>query len=363
MTLGESADMGHAAAECIEDAIEATKAFLLPVDRDRWLPMAVIVFFLSAGASVGSAPNLAGQFAFGGAVGDADLPQGGPPWEWSLAQVPDSVWLLLGGLVLALLVLLLVFGIVGAVMEFVLVEALRTEAARVRTPFRRYFRAGLSLFAFQVALFLAFIAIPLGALGLFVVLPALSGGAPAGALVGMVILFVLLFLLLVFVAAIVHGFTVAFVVPVMVVEECGVIAGWRRFWPTLRGNLGEFAVYVVLRWVLAIAVSFIGGTVTGLLGAFVAVPVLLLAGGLFLGTGGALTPVTIATYVLVLVGFLLLVTALGALVQVPLKTFTRYYELLVLGDIESEFDLVPEQREAVRAPDFEAEPGEDGASS
>lgn len=39
---------------------------------------------------------------------------------------------------------------------------------------------------------------------------------------------------------------------------------------------------------------------------------------------------------------------LWALVHVPILTYLRYYALLVLDDIEESFDLIPEQREAIR---------------
>jgi len=42
------------------------------------------------------------------------------------------------------------------------------------------------------------------------------------------------------------------------------------------------------------------------------------------------------------------VLAVAALVQVPVQAYLRYYALLVLGDVEPEFDLVPDQRAAVR---------------
>jgi hypothetical protein len=35
-------------------------------------------------------------------------------------------------------------------------------------------------------------------------------------------------------------------------------------------------------------------------------------------------------------------------VQVPVQTYLRYYALLVLGDVESSFDIVPDRRAAVR---------------
>lgn len=347
--VAEVKRMAYAATACIDDAIEATKAFLFPVDRGRWFRMAVIVFFLAAGAGAGSMPNVGGP-TIGGEI---DWPGEAPSGDFSLGAIPDGVWLLLGGVLLAIVLLAIVFGIVGSVMEFVLVEALREEAVRVRAPFRRYLRAGLALFAFRVVLFTVLLAVPIGGLVVLVVLPAVSAGATAAALVGLGLLIAFLAIALVLVAALVNGFTVEFVVPVMIVEECGIVAGWRRFWPTLRGNLAEFAVYVVLRWVITIAIGFVGGAVTGIIGAVVGVPLLLIGGSLFLGTGGALTPLTVATYALLFVVFFVVITALGAIVQVPLQTFARYYELLVLGDIEPEFDLVEDRRAAIRSPDWE----------
>lgn len=350
--VAEKHVMAYAATQCIDDAIEATRAFLFPIDRGRWLRLAVVSFFLAAGTGVGSLPTSGGQVSLGSA--DFEWPQG-PPQEWSLSAIPEAVWLIVAAALVALLVLGILFGVVGAVMEFVLVEALRTETVRIRGPFRRYLRAGLSLFAFQVVLFVGLLAIPLGALGFFVVLPTVSGGPTAASIVGLALLVILLGLLLVLVAAFVNGLTVEMVVPVMVVEECGVLGGWRRFWPTLRGNLAEFAVYVVLRWLITVAIGFVGSTVTGIVASVVGVPLLLIGGSLFLGTGGALTPVTVVVYALLLVAFFVVITALVAVVQVPLQTYARYYELLVLGDITPEFDLVSERRATIRSP-----PGDEG---
>jgi MFS family permease len=355
--LADRGGMAYAATQCVDDAIEATKAFLTPVDRGRWLRMAAIVFFLSIGAGAGAVPNLGGQFSVGSGVTD---------WEPSqevvitdLSQVPDSVWLALAALALAAVVLVLVFGILGAIMEFVLVEAIRTETARVREPFRRHLRDGLSLFAFQALLFVLLLGLPVGGYVLLLLWPAVAAGASIGAIVGLVALLLVLVLVVGLLAALVNGFTVEFVVPVMIQREVGLVAGWRRFWPVLRGNLAEFAVYVALRWALAIAVSFVAGTATGILATVVGIPFFLLVGGLFLGTGGALTPSTIAVYVVLIVVFVLVVVALGTAVQVPLQTFTRYYQLFVLGDVAPEFDLVPDRRESVRTPEFETNDGDE----
>lgn len=339
--------MAFAATDCVDDAIDAARDFLQPVDRGRWLRLGVIVFFLAAGSSLGSIPSVGGQ------AGTSTF-----DWEWTTdageftwPDIAPDVWLAIGAVVALAVALALVFGLVSATMEFVLVEALRTETVRVRAPFRRYLRAGLSLFAFQVVLFVALIAIPLGGLGLLVLAPALTGGANLATIAGIVVLMVLVGIVLFFLTVLVHGFTVDFVVQIMVAEECGVLAGWRQFWPILRGNLAEFAVYVVLRWIIVIAVGFITGIVTGVASIVVLIPLGVLAAVLFFGTGGAITVGTIVGYALLGILFVLVMIGVAAIVQVPLQTFTRYYELLVLGDVAEEYDLIPERRAAIRAPD------------
>ena len=53
---------------------------------------------------------------------------------------------------------------------------------------------------------------------------------------------------------------------------------------------------------------------------------------------------------LALVGALLLV-AVAAFVQMPVQTYLRLFALLVLGDANGEFDVIPDLRARVRASD------------
>lgn len=125
------------------------------------------------------------------------------------------------------------------------------------------------------------------------------------------------------------------------------IGGWQRFWPTLRSGWKEFLVYLVVSFLLSIAVGIAVSFLTVLLAVAVAVPFLIVGVplGLVLGVSGAGGLV-----ILVLVFAYVLLLFVGALlVQVPFKTFLRYYALLVLGDVNDDFDLVPDARDAVRA--------------
>jgi hypothetical protein len=76
--------------------------------------------------------------------------------------------------------------------------------------------------------------------------------------------------------------------------------------------------------------------------AVVGIPLVLVLG--FEGIG-ALVALVLA-FMFVVVAFVLML-----LVQVPFQTFLRYYALLVLGDTNEAFDLIPERRRAVREDD------------
>lgn len=47
--------------------------------------------------------------------------------------------------------------------------------------------------------------------------------------------------------------------------------------------------------------------------------------------------------------FGLSVLVVVALAQVPVVTYLRYYALVVLGDVDSDLDLIPDRRGAIRA--------------
>ncbi|WP_302082623.1 DUF7544 domain-containing protein [Salinibaculum rarum] len=334
--------MGYAALSCLGDALDATEEFLRPVDRGLWLRLAVVVFFLSGGSGVGSLPNLSWQFPAGG-FGEmpGTVPAGGLP----VAQFDEFLPLVVG-IAAAFALAGLLFTMAGAVMEFVLVDALRRESVSVRAMFREHLRKGLALFGFYLVVALV-TAGPVAGLGVLFVLPALDAGGAALA-VGVLVtgLAALVGGLL---GALAYVFTVAFVVPTMLAEDRGLRSAWGRFWAVLWDNPGEFLVYLGIRVALLIAVGIVAGVVVGIAGAVLVIPFGIVAGVVFLAGGATLSTVTVLVLGVVAVLYVLVLLAVVALVQVPLKTFTRYYELLVLGDIDPELDLVSERREALRS--------------
>ena len=338
------------AIENIGDAYEATRAFLFPFSLRRWLKLALVVFFVG-GASLGS--GFQGGFEFdtpvnqpiGPDVGPAAGPGGGVA---DGAAIGQFLPLIIGLAALALLIVL-AFAVVGSVMEFVLVASLREETVTIRRFVGRYWRKGLRLLGFRVGLWLltaALVAVPVAAVAVVFVGPDTRIGGAAIALA----LLVPFALLVALVAALAYGFTTVFAVPIMLLEDRGVLSAWRRLWPTLRGQWKEYLAYVVLEALLSIAVGVAVGVLTALALVGLAIPFGALGALTVVAGGGmaSLSPVAIALLAVGALVFAILAIVLTALVQVPVLTYFRYYALFVLGDTDESLDLVPERRRRVR---------------
>ncbi len=324
------------AVDDLSDAIDVTRRFLTPIAAATWLKLVVVLFFVS-GPGFGGPTVPTGDFTL--------LAEEPTPTEELFVELPEGVTeadlLVVAAVVLAVVFAIwLVFAVVGAIMEFVLIESLRSETVRIRRYARRNLRRALRLFAFRAILGLAVLlifAVPAA----FVVLTA---GEPTAITAGSLVTLGLVAVPLSLGYAIVMRFTTVFVAPVMVLEERGVVSAWRRFWPTFAGSWTEYVVYLVLVWIVRVVV--------GIAVAFLAVIALLVIGIPFgilafvlLALGPAGAALAVGVVLLAFVLFLLFV----ALIEVPVVSYLRYYALLLLGDTESELDLIPDQRAAVRA--------------
>ena len=331
------------ALEDLDDALDATRSFLTPVDRTAWLKLAIVAFFVGGPGGMGL------QYTAGGGGNGGGQAPGGvfPP------DVPPRVWTLIAVGVGLAVVVVLAFLLVGAVMEFVLVESLRTGEVAVRRYWTRRWRQGVRLFGFRLVV-VAVLLVGTLVLAAPLLLPALGAGPFGGAeLVAFLLLLLPLFVVLAVTVGLVDGFTTAFVVPVMVLDDCGVLAGWRRLWPTITAEWGQYLAYAVAGFFLSLLGGILVAVVTGLLALVLLVPFGLLFAlgvGLLVVAG----PVGIAALVVVGVLFGLTVAAVAAFVQVPVTTYLRYYALLVLGDVAPRFDLIADRRAAVRDADSAA---------
>lgn len=299
--------MSWYAVESLDEALAETQSLLVPVDVGVWVRLAVIT--LLAGLTPPQTPTVS-----------VDVPPQTVVEYGEVFTRPRFVAAALSLLAVAV-VLVLVFAVVGSVMEFVLVDAIRSRDVRILAPFRQRLGSGLRLFGFRILVSVVVLLAVAAVIAPVVLVAATETPLPLLALV----VTIPLLLVVAPIAALVSEFTTAFVVPLMAEHGDGVLDGWRRLWPTLRAEWREFAVYVLVKIVLLLG----AGVVFSLAGAIVAVPV-----GLAV-FGAALTPVAlVAVAVAALVGFVVL-----AAVSVPIVTALRYHSLSTLAASEAAFTL------------------------
>lgn len=323
----------------IDDAYAATRSFLFPIQRGTWLRLALIALFVGASTNIPT---------FGVNVPTTGTGEGIPirALEEMVPPLTGTILLVLGVAIVAVILLVLAFMLVGAVMEFVFVETLRTESVGIRRDWGTYWRRGLRLFGFRVAVGFVTLLV-LGSILAVVALPLLRGDATRA--VGRLLVLSPVVVGLVLITGVINGFTTAFVVPVMLLEDRRVLAAWRRLWPTLRAEWHEYAVYAVISWLLAVVLNVLLAMILMFGALMLAIP-FVLVGLLVL----VLTELAGLVLIAVLATVHLVLLIFGALLlQVPIKTFLRYYALFVLGDTDAELDPIPDQRAAVRTGDGE----------
>jgi hypothetical protein len=225
---------------------------------------------------------LAGELGSGGSRFPSSFPGPSGPSGHGLGQIfPKIDPALLGGLIAVLVVTAFIFVIVmmyiSSVMRFILFDSVVTKQCDIGRGWSRRQSSGWRYFLWQ----LGFMLVSVAALVVLVGIPlafAFAMGwfhAPRehvlGFVLGGIVLlpFVLLFF---FVAAVVHVLTKDFVVPQMALEEIGAMDGWRRLWPMIQSEKGGYALYVIMKIVLAIGAAIIIGIVSVILILVVAIP-------------------------------------------------------------------------------------------
>jgi hypothetical protein len=322
------------AAQNVGDAIDVTREFLFPFELRRWLKLALVAFFVGGGVNFPS-----GQV---GGSGNTPDPNGGGELP---ASIPADIVTILAVVAVIAVTFALVFGIIGAIMEFVFIESLRTEEVRLRRYWSDRWRQGLRLFGFRVVVGLPVLALFLGWMAL-IFAPLLTDVQLPGASVGLFLAGLPVLFLVGLLFGVIYSFTTVFVVPLMIQQDSGVLAGWRRLWPSIKREWKQYLAFAVIGFVLTLVAGLVASMAVGLAAIVLLVPFAIVGGLVYLAFSLSSVGTALLAVVAVICAIVMLVV--WALVQVPVVAYLRYYALLVLGDIESEFDIIPDQREAVR---------------
>ncbi|NLM29853.1 MAG: hypothetical protein GX216_05420 [Methanomicrobiales archaeon] len=303
----------------IEGAVHRTKALLWPFEWGVWLRLVIIALFVSGGISI---PNTF-QYRFDG----SDFATG------AIGFTPAGVATIMLVILAVVLVVALIWAFIGATMRFVFVDMLSTGDIHIRRFFRERLGKGVRLFIFEIVLTAAMlIAMVASALLLF----GFWGTHTATPLL------LIALIPLILVAAILFGLvfllTTDFVVPIMVSEDCGVIAGWRRLIGVISSQLWQTIVYVITRFVLGLVAAIAQMILVIIALLVIAIPFVLI-GIVFLAI---LQGRNLILLLALGVPYLIIAIPVTLLIAVPFVTFFRYYTLLVLEGLRPEYRLLPE---------------------
>ena len=305
--------MSWYALEEIEEAAKRARGLLLPFDWKLWAKIAVMAFFVGGASFPGLFPGTGGFESESGqnqgATFDADL-QG-----FSAQSVSDlgvGAWVLVAAAMVMALVL--VFGVLKAVFEFVYYQSLIDDNVRIRRNFVEHFTKGLRLFLFEIVSVILFMI-------LFVALIVPIAVSP--------FFFIATFLLgipLVIVAVIFFQFTTDFIPLYMIENDQGVIASWRQLYNAIIDEWRQLGLYLVVKIALGLMAQIAIGTAALLLGLLLIIPVGVPVFILYL----VFPPLAIVAG---LIGFVAWILGILYFLNGPATTFFRYYSLLVYNDI------------------------------
>lgn len=306
--------MSWYALEEIEEAAKRTRELLLPFDWKLWVKIAVMAFFVGGASFPGMIPGMGGagpEPGQGHGMGfHADLSNG--MGMHSLIDVGVGAFALIFAVVVISLVL--VFGVLKAVFEFVYYQSLIDDNVRIRGNFVEHFTKGLRLFLFEIVTAIIFLI-------LFAALIAPITVSPF-----FLIATILLGIPLAILAVVFFQFTTDFIPLYMIEKEQGVVKSWKQLYNTIIDEWRQLALYLVVKMALGVMAQIAIGTAALILGLLLIIPVGLALFVLYL----VFPPLAIVAG---LIGFIAWMLAILYFLNGPATTFFRYYSLLVYNDI------------------------------
>lgn len=323
--------MSWYALEEIEEALSETKSLLLPFDLATWSKLALIVFLTGSGFNM---PNTGGGFPSGDTGGQSDFDFGDfdstqvPQSSENLVsqvQVPQMDNLMTGmasgaasGMVLAvILVVLLIVGLplmfLSSVFEFIFYQSLIDKNVRIKKNFSDHLGKGARYFGFKLV-YLFSLLLLIGLVAATVVVSDM-----------LLVLGIILALPVIFVLGIFSGLTHDFVLLRMMESDEKLIEAWKSFWPTLKEEWKQVAVYLLVKFFLGLVVGIAAGIIV-----ILATILLLIPFGIFVFLMGMVADFLVLVPIVVgLLTWFIVTLYIG----VPFRVYIYYFVILVYHDL------------------------------
>ncbi len=318
--------------DAIDASIKGTKKTLTqPFDFWKWIRLGIISVLIG-NSGIGNGYNF-GNFNQRYTEKERALPQTGE----IINQISQfwhqyQTYILIGLAVIIFIILL--FGLISSIMEFVLVESLVTNVVTIRAYFRKYLRPGFNLFVIQTILGIFFLSLFILAM-VPILLPFLEspGAISFGKILVAIIWFIAVLLVLGTIGGIVRSF-ISLSIPLVMYEGIGVIAAIKKIIGKFKADWKQIIVYWVMRIILGLAAGIIVGIAALVL--LIVTLIIILVPGAFLyfilswlghGTQSALFWIVMIPYGIIASILLIL---LILIVSAPVPVFMKYHLLTFL---------------------------------
>lgn len=241
--------------EPVRQAIETTRQMLFaPFDMVKWLGLGFTAWLAMLGNNGNPLANLCNLT--NDHAGAADPFQAA--WGWTLEHMLLAI-LIASCIGIFILVLSLVVAWINSRGKFMFLDNVIHGRAEIAEPWGRTRPQGNSYFLFSICLGLAALTVMAVILliGGLIAMPDIKQeqfGAHAVIAIG---LGGLLFMLYLVVLGCVATFLEDFIVPIMALRSCRVLAAWSEFFALFKAHTGTFILYLLFKTVLAMAVGVI----------------------------------------------------------------------------------------------------------
>jgi hypothetical protein len=182
------------------------------------------------------------------------------------ARIAQLAGLIAAAIVLAA-ILFFIFLYLNSVFRFILFDSVIKKRCSIGEGWSQWHRAGRRYFVWQLVFMITYflalgvlIGVPLACAGLLGWFRD-TGEHVARTALGVVVL-IGLFLVFILVVAAVQLLSKDFLVPIMALEEVDFADGWSRLTALIRPEPGRFAIYLLLKIVLAIAAAILFGIIS-----------------------------------------------------------------------------------------------------
>ncbi|MFY9674700.1 MAG: hypothetical protein WAK13_09610 [Terriglobales bacterium] len=252
------------------------------------------------------------------------------------------------GLIIAVVVLAIVLGLIflyiNSVFRFILFDSVLSKRCAIREGWHRWHRAGRRYFLWQIVLLIAqglflgvLVAVPLAiaaALGWFNNVEQHMARTVLG-----VALLIFIFLFWLLATLTVQQIASDFLVPIMALDDVDFADGWSRLIALIRPEPGKFAVYLLLKIVLAIAAAILFGILAFIPALIIVLPAVLVAIAAH-SAGVTWTVATVSLAVICGAFLIVLLIYVIALVSVPATVFFPAFAIYFFASRYPKLDAI-----------------------